>query len=242
MATKSFSSQSSLDKAIWSVCDILCRSNCAGAMQYVPELTWILFLRILDEREEIEECEARAVGADFRCSLESPYRWRDWAAPDAPKRKALQEGAQSAFYNFVNTDLIPHLKQLRDRPNATSRQKVISEIMSGVDRTRIDTERNLCDVLDKVDEIQAGRIDDTHVFALSQIYEGLLLKMGEKGNDGGSFLRRAKSSGRWWRSSRRLWERPSMIPAAALADFLHRPMNSCAPGWAITPRANRSRA
>lgn len=188
MASKSFSSQSSLDKAIWSVCDILRRSNCAGAMQYVPELTWVLFLRILDEREGMEEREARAVGADFRCSLEAPYRWRDWAAPDAPKRKELQEGAQSAFYNFVNTDLIPHLKRLRDRPNATSRQKVISEIMSGVDRTRIDTERNLCDVLDKVDEIQAGRIDDTHVFALSQIYEGLLLKMGEKGNDGGQFF------------------------------------------------------
>jgi len=186
--SRQFSSQSSLDKAIWGVCDILRRSNCAGAMQYVPELTWILFLRILDEREETEEREARAVGADFRCSLEAPYRWRDWAAPDAAKRKALQEGSQSAFYNFVNTDLIPHLKRLRDHPNATSRQKVMSEIMSGVDRTRIDTERNLCDVLDKVDEIRAGRIDDTHVFALSQIYEGLLLKMGEKGNDGGQFF------------------------------------------------------
>ena len=186
--SRQFSSQSSLDKAIWGVCDILRRSNCAGAMQYVPELTWILFLRILDEREETEEREARAVGSDFRCSLEAPYRWRDWAAPDAAKRKALQEGSQSAFYNFVNTDLIPHLKRLRDHPNATSRQKVMSEIMSGVDRTRIDTERNLCDVLDKVDEIRAGRIDDTHVFALSQIYEGLLLKMGEKGNDGGQFF------------------------------------------------------
>jgi len=186
--SRQFSSQSSLDKAIWGVCDILRRSNCAGAMQYVPELTWILFLRILDEREETEEREARAVGSDFRCSLEAPYRWRDWAAPDAAKRNALQEGSQSAFYNFVNTDLIPHLKRLRDHPNATSRQKVMSEIMSGVDRTRIDTERNLCDVLDKVDEIRAGRIDDTHVFALSQIYEGLLLKMGEKGNDGGQFF------------------------------------------------------
>ncbi len=185
---KSFTTQGSLDKAIWSVCDILRRSNCAGALQYVPELTWILFLRILDEREEIEAQEARAVGADFRWSLDEPYRWRDWASPEAPRRKVLQEGAQSAFYSFVNTDLIPHLKKLRDQPNATPRQKVISEIMSGVDRTRIDTERNLCDVLDKVDEIHPGRIDDTHVFALSQIYEGLLLKMGEKGNDGGQFF------------------------------------------------------
>ena len=28
----------------------------------------------------------------------------------------------------------------------------------------------------------------THVFTLSQVYEGLLLKMGEKGNDGGQFF------------------------------------------------------
>jgi type I restriction enzyme M protein len=31
-------------------------------------------------------------------------------------------------------------------------------------------------------------VDTTHVFTLSQIYEGLLLKMGEKGNDGGQFF------------------------------------------------------
>ncbi len=31
-------------------------------------------------------------------------------------------------------------------------------------------------------------MDATHVFTLSQVYEGLLLKMGEKGNDGGQFF------------------------------------------------------
>jgi len=31
-------------------------------------------------------------------------------------------------------------------------------------------------------------VDPTHVFTLSQVYEGLLLKMGEKGNDGGQFF------------------------------------------------------
>ena len=60
--------------------------------------------------------------------------------------------------------------------------------MSGVERTRIDTERNLLDVLDKVHEISAETVDPTHVFTLSQVYEGLLLKMGEKGNDGGQFF------------------------------------------------------
>jgi type I restriction-modification system DNA methylase subunit len=104
------------------------RSNCAGALQYVPELTWILFLRILDEREQHEAEAADAVGAEFAPSLEPPYRWRDWAAPDAPKRRELESGALSAFINFVNSDLIPHLKALKDRPNATPRQRKDSKI------------------------------------------------------------------------------------------------------------------
>lgn len=60
--------------------------------------------------------------------------------------------------------------------------------MSGVERVRIDTERNMLDVLDKVHEISAADVDPTHVFTLSQVYEGLLLKMGEKNNDGGQFF------------------------------------------------------
>ena len=180
--------QQSVNAAVKAICDIMRRSNCAGALQYVPELTWILFLRILDERETREAEEAEAVGAAYTPSLEAPYRWQDWAAPDGPKRTTLQAGTLGGFFAFVNGDLLPHLKALRDRPEATSRQKVISEMMSGVERTRIDTERNLLDVLDKVNELSGERVDPTHVFALSQVYEGLLLKMGEKGNDGGQFF------------------------------------------------------
>lgn len=75
--------------------------------------------------------------------IHSPFRWQDWAASKGQKRTELQNGALGAFFGFVNTVLIPHLKALRERPNATPRQKVISEIFSGVERTRIDTERNL---------------------------------------------------------------------------------------------------
>jgi hypothetical protein len=47
---KRLATQQSLNGAIKSICDIMRRSNCAGALQYVPELTWILFLRILGRR------------------------------------------------------------------------------------------------------------------------------------------------------------------------------------------------
>ena len=184
-----------MDQAVRSICDIMRRGNCAGAMQYVPELTWILFLRILDEKEQREEQEAEALGVPFRPSMQAPFRWRDWAAPleklsegQVNRRVELQNSPQNAFFNFVNTELLPNLKDLKNRPDASPRQKVISEIMTGVERVRIDTERNFLDVLDKVDQLTAEAVDPTHVFTLSQVYEGLLLKMGEKGNDGGQFF------------------------------------------------------
>ena len=194
--------QSSVNAAVKSICDVMRRSNCAGALQYVPELTWLLFLRILDEREAHEAEQAAAVGAEFLPSLEAPYRWRDWAAPfddtlsgdrrgghpQGWKRRELANAALGATFGFVNGELLPHLRGLRERPNATPRQKVISEILSGVKEVRIDTERNFLDVLDRVHDISNETVDTTHVFPLSQVYEGLLLKMGEKGNDGGQFF------------------------------------------------------
>ena len=192
---KRLATQQSVDQAIKSICDIMRRGNCAGALQYVPELTWILFLRILDERETREEQEAAALGVDFRPSLEAPYRWRDWAAPpealpegETNKRHELQNAPQNHFFNFVNSALLPYLKELKTKSTATARQKIISEIMTRVERVRIDTERNFLDVLDKVHQLTAEAVDTTHVFTLSQVYEGLLLKMGEKGNDGGQFF------------------------------------------------------
>ena len=52
----------------------------------MPDLSWILFLRILDEREGIEAEEAAALGIRFAPSLEAPFRWRDWAAPGVGSR------------------------------------------------------------------------------------------------------------------------------------------------------------
>ena len=104
---KRHATQQSVDQAIKTICDIMRRGNCAGAMQYVPELTWILFLRILDEKERHEEQEAEALGINFRPSLESPYRWQDWAQPPETlpdgqmnKRAELQDAPQLSLIHI----------------------------------------------------------------------------------------------------------------------------------------------
>jgi len=191
-----------LNDAVWEICNVLRRSNCGSALQYVPELTWILFLRVLDEQEAIERDEAEALGLAYEPSLASPYRWQDWAAPwsDKPehgktaegkalgwKRRALQEGKRGELFAFVNGELLPYLRTLRDQAGATPKQKVISEIISPIERVRIDTETNFADVLDRVHALRFAGTDTQHQFMLSQVYEGLLLKMGEKNSDGGQF-------------------------------------------------------
>jgi type I restriction enzyme M protein len=43
-------------------------------------LTWIMFLKFLDDTERLREDEAILAGERFRPAIEAPYRWRDWAA------------------------------------------------------------------------------------------------------------------------------------------------------------------
>jgi type I restriction enzyme M protein len=188
VASRRLATPSSVNAAIKQIADVMRRSNYAGALQYVPELSWILFLRILDEREEIEAEESAAVGVDFTPSLEPPFRWRDWAAPGGTKRVELTESALGAYLRFVDEELLPYLRGLRDRSSASARQKVISQVVSAIDKVGVDTERNLLDILDRVHEIRLEAVDQTHLFTLSQAYEGLLQKMGEKNNDGGQFF------------------------------------------------------
>ena len=191
-----------LNQAVWAICDVLRRAGVGSALRYVPELTWILFLRVLDEQEALERDEAEALGLSYEPSLATPWRWQDWAAPysdkpDAPttsdglpqgwKRRELQDGKRGDFFAFVNTELLPYLRKLRELPGASPKQKVISEIVSSVERVRVDTEANFADVLDKVHALRLAGTDTQHQFMLSQVYEGLLLKMGEKNSDGGQF-------------------------------------------------------
>lgn len=207
---KAIATTQSLSSFVKTICDIMRRSNCASALQYVPELTWILFLRILDAQEQKAQGEAEAQGNDFSPALTEPYRWQDWAAPysdkdDAAKtpegkavgwkRNELYAAGDGKLFEFINNELLPRLHSLNinletklPNPNASPKQRVIGRIMTAVEKARVDSETNLRDILDKVNEIHIDHIDDTHFFTLSQVYEDLLLKMGEKNSDGGQFF------------------------------------------------------
>lgn len=207
---KAIASTQSLSSFVKNICDVMRRSNCASALQYVPELTWILFLRILDAQEAKEREKAEVLGNKFSPALHSPYRWQDWAAPYSEKpghpktaegwlfgwkRQELFAAGDGKLFEFINKELLPHLHSLDidirtglPNPAASRKQRIMGRTMTAVEKVRVDSEANLRDILDKVHQINIDHVDDQHFFTLSQVYEDLLLKMGEKNSDGGQFF------------------------------------------------------
>lgn len=200
---KIINSQASMDRSIKQICDILRRDKAKGARLYVPELTWMLFLSYLDKYEIEQELRCKAVGKEYSPILVSPYRWRDWAAPydkhisienlkrnesQGWKRAELVNSKLGSFLKFVNTDLFPHMMGLRDLGSSSHKQKIISEIFVAKHNTILNSENNLLDALDKVNDISVSVVDTTHMFPVSQAFEGLLPTLGEKKNDGGQFF------------------------------------------------------
>ena len=178
---KIINSQASMDKAVKSICDILRRDKAKGARLYVPELTWMFFLRYLDIMEQKEEVRAKAVGRNFQPSIAEPYRWRDWAASfdhripydetilqqQGWKRCELSEKAIGSYLSFVNDELFPYLKTLGEKPGATNKQKVISEIIHNKERTILASETNLQNALDRIHKLTEATISDQHIFPIS---------------------------------------------------------------------------
>jgi hypothetical protein len=73
----------------------------SGDLDRLPMLTWIMFLKFLDDMERIGEAEATMKGERFRPAVEPPYRWRDWAAPD----DGITGNALLAFVNSERATL-----------------------------------------------------------------------------------------------------------------------------------------
>src|SRR3954451_9722566 len=53
-----------------------------GDLDRLPMFTWVMFLKFLDDMEQIREEKAKLARHKFRPAIEPPYRWRDWAAKD----------------------------------------------------------------------------------------------------------------------------------------------------------------
>src|SRR5213594_166925 len=107
-----------------------------GDLDRLPMLTWIMFLKFLDDMEQIREAEAKLEGKRFRPAIEAPYRWRDWAAKaDGVTGDGLiafiQNDEASRPDGRKGPGLFAYLRSLTGA-NGGDRRDVIRAVFSGI--------------------------------------------------------------------------------------------------------------
>ena len=160
----------------------------SGDLDRLPMLTWIMFLKFLDDMERMRENDAALAGKTFHPAVEPPYRWRDWAAQD----DGITGDALIAFVNqeeAVRPDgtkgpgLFAYLRALQGADGG-DRRDVIATVFQGVVNRMINGYL-LRDVINKVNGIHFTSSEEIHT--LGTLYETMLREMRDAAGDAGEF-------------------------------------------------------
>src|SRR5438034_3809102 len=142
-----------------------------GDLDRLPMLTWIMFLKFLDDLELQREQEAKLARKKFKPAIEPPYRWRDWAA----QADGITGDELLAFINNEETTrpdgkkgagLFRYLRTLTSS-NGDDRRDVIATVFKGV-QNRMVSGYLLRDVINKLNGIhftadrKSTRLNSSH--------------------------------------------------------------------------------
>ena len=158
----------------------------SGDLDRLPMLTWIMFLKFLDDMEQHREVEATLEGKPHRPIIASPYRWRDWAADPG----GITGDDLLAFVNYDEATrpdgtkgpgLFAYLRNLQGTDD-DPRPNVVATIFQGT-ANRMQNGYLLRDVINKLNEINFASTAEMHT--LSMLYESMLKEMRDAAGDGG---------------------------------------------------------
>lgn len=159
-----------------------------GDLDRLPMLTWIMFLKFLDDMERIREEEATVSGEKFKPAITKPYRWRDWANKE--------DGITGdELISFVNNEearlpdgkkgpgLFYYLRNLQGT-NGGDRRDVVATVFKGTVNRMINGYL-LRDVVNKINGIHFNSSEEIHT--LGSLYETMLREMRDAAGDSGEF-------------------------------------------------------
>lgn len=204
-----------LSSTIKSIQDIMRKDDGVdGDAQRLGQLTWMLFLKVFDQREEEWEDDDKK----YKSPLPKRMRWRYWAAyvPGRDGKKAPQKAA-SEIIGFVNNELFPTLKELD--ANASRQHKVIRSVFEDANNY-MKSGTQLLAVIEKLEE--AINFHDFKTRAnLGDVYEQLLNDLRSAGNAGEFYTPRAITQFMVDRVNPRLKDKDVVLdPACGTGGFL----------------------
>jgi len=131
-----------------------------GDAQRIEQLTWMLFLKIYDDKEYDWE----AMDEDYESIIPEECRWRNWA--DTVNGTALKG---DELIRFVDGTLLPTLKDLPIPANCPRRKSIVKTVFTdihnfmkdGVLLRQLISEINECDFNDPKEAHAFGAIYET---------------------------------------------------------------------------------
>lgn len=148
----------------------------SGDAQRLEQLGWMLFLKILDDKDK--ELEALDETGKYKSVIPKRFQWRSWAAdPEGITGEDLEK--------FVNNELFPYLKDI-NVPN--KRAYIVREVFES-NNNYMKSGFEMRRVINKLNEIDFNNSEDKHVFG--SIYEGILEELRDAGNKGEFYTPRA---------------------------------------------------
>ena len=177
-----------LQQKINRITDILRRDDgISGAMHYTEQISWILFLKFLDDFEEEKKGEALLNGTEYNRIISEEFQWKKWACPKDSNDKLDLKNAKTGddLTLFVNNKLFPYLKGFKENILELKSMKYkIGNVFEFLDN-KIASGHTLREVLNIVDSLNFQSQEE--LFELSHVYENLLQGMGSDGGNSGEF-------------------------------------------------------
>lgn len=147
-------------------CDIM-RDDGLVPLQYIEQLSWLLFLKLFDDLEGQE----KMVKPHYQSVFREKYRWHNWVG--AKTGDELKE--------FIEQKLIPYLANLSGTPQKAKISSIFREI-----RNHMRSGYGLAEIIEVIDKFDFTKPEDSQILSIA--YEELLVRSaGEKGGGAGEF-------------------------------------------------------
>ena len=203
-----------LSSTIKSIQDIMRKDDGVdGDAQRIGQLTWMLFLKIFDQREEEWEDDANDRGEPYSSPLPEECRWRNWAAYKDGKPQI----AANELIEYVNTKVFQKIKELTVEND--EKAKVVRDVFADANNY-MKSGTLMLEVIEKLDEA-INFHDFTTRQHLGDIYEQILNDLRSAGNAGEFYTPRAITKFMVQMVNPRLKKRETVLdPACGTGGFL----------------------
>ncbi len=179
----------------------------SGDAQRLEQLGWMLFLKILDEKDQ----ELELIRAKYKSVIPEKFQWRNWAA----NPEGITGDELLVFIDDARTGLFATLRELKSTA-APQRAAIVREVFDG-SNNYMKSGYEMRKVINQLNQFDFNNSDDRHIFGT--VYESILVELRDAGNKGEYYTPRAITQLMTRMTNPRLGEHV-LDPAAGTAGFL----------------------